>query len=119
MGYPLGKLKWVKGRPTSATRCFLTEEEVLAAKAVDEGTFVPSSNTISGRFYWKTFGYVWIPGTRCLTWALCIPLHPLPSKPETVPHALVPVYYRAAQLIPLTSATPPAVSPAGFSLHLK
>lgn len=48
MGYPLSKLKWAKGRPTSATLGFLTGEEVLAIKAVAKGTFVPSSNTIFG-----------------------------------------------------------------------
>lgn len=68
--YPLGKLKWVKGRPTSATQCFLPGIKVLALKAVADGTFVPSSNTIFGSLSCKTLGYIWIPGTGSLTWSL-------------------------------------------------
>lgn len=70
MRCPLGKLKWVKGRPTSATQRFLTGEEVLAVNAVAEGTFVPSSNTIFGSLSCKILGYIWIPSTGYLTWSL-------------------------------------------------
>lgn len=48
----------MKGRPTSAMQYFLTGEEVLAVKAVDGGTFVPSLNTIFGSLSCNILGYI-------------------------------------------------------------